>query len=244
MAVFSPSGYKVDTAFTDNILVSTGAGRLAWNVTAADFTVDNNVLYGNIDTNPNATNTITTEPMLAAPGWRDPRRDASADFFSQPTQLHRSIGFYSGEVINQPQWTADFDNGTLQGFVKAGLVDIVPDPAGDLGKSASLAAGSSISRDFEDAGNFRLNVRVLITSDRVEKPAVISIGTAQVVLGGFQSNDVGFWQIVMVTRRDGKVTAEVNGKRLCIRQKGKEGVVKIEAGDAHLFVDEAFIVAL
>ena len=118
--VLATANTSLDVLFTDNIIQNAGLEPLGWQLTSSDFTIVNNVFYGEIDPYPTAVGNITSSPRFAAPGLLDPVAymllvgssalnkavpvigDANKDFFGESTKMHHNIGFYSGGPISQP----------------------------------------------------------------------------------------------------------------------------------------------
>lgn len=254
---------KLDVLFTNNIIRKVGSGKGTWQLDSPLFKIDNNILYGAIDTYPGATNTNTGAPYLAAPGVRDPNGylllagspafntavsvngDASNDFFGNPTS--KNLGFYSGGVTQEPQWISNFDQGTTSGWSTATKVSVVADPAGDLGKSVRIDAGGQLTRTYQSSPTgVRFDIALLFTSAG-GGAATVQVGKYLVTFSNLTAADVGYWHILEVSiGKDGNARSLVDGNpvQVEVHSSGSGNSVVVSAGDSPLFVDDAFITSL
>ncbi|UNI17729.1 hypothetical protein JDV02_004050 [Purpureocillium takamizusanense] len=258
--VTAPKGLSLDVLFADNIIRKSGAGRVGWTLDSPQFNVTRNAFYGAIDTYPDAVDSVTAAPGLAAPGLRDPKAyrllagspslgsasevssDAQTDFFGNPTAAHKNLGFYSGEGTNVPQWISAFDDGSLSGWSTTGSVSVVADPAGDLGMSAQVAAGGKLARDVTSAPGLRLDARVRVS--QAESGASVSLGTHSVSLGDIAPADVGVWLVLELTVTTEGASAVLDGQPVAVSTKAEGSGVAVVAGQTAIFVDDVFVAKL
>lgn len=253
---------KLDVLFTNNIIQKFGSGKGTWQLDSPLFKIDNNILRGAIDSYPSATNTNTSDPFLAAPGLKDPNAylllggspalnsavavdgDISRDFFGNPTNKNKNLGFYSGKATQTPQWISNFDQGTTEGWTTTGQVSVVPDPAGDLGKSGRIDADGRLTRSYQaSATGVRFDVGLLFTAVS-GRAATVQVGKYVVTLDGIVAADVGYWHILEIAIDDlGKAKAVLDGKSVRAVDQGGNNDVVITAGGSTLYADDAFIVS-
>ncbi|KAJ5813078.1 Pectin lyase fold/virulence factor [Penicillium robsamsonii] len=260
----------LDVQLTNNIFKKDGSGAAKWELSDANFIVNNNAFYGSINTYSGATNSLTEAPGLAAPGLRDPKAyqlltgyptldsatvvpgDADLDFFNNPTSGHANRGFYSGAGTKSPAWISRFDDSSLAGWTATGTASIVADPSGGLGKSLSLASGVSITRPISLTVPFRLNVRVWTPAGTGTLPSVEIQGVSKSATVKFAAGTPyreGEWQILEIAFSDNASTATVDGESVTLDSAAQSGKVtsasvKINGGSTGLVVDEIFVTAV
>lgn len=255
----------LDVLFTDNIIRKEGSGRATWTLEDEYFSVVKNSFYGPIDTYSNASGSITEAPGLAAPGLRDPRAyyllpgyptlgvaddvvgDASVDFFNNPTNGHKNLGFYSGAGTSIPTWINKFDDSDISAWKSSsGSATISPDPAGDLGNSVELAPGTVFSRPIGATLPFRLNVRIWIDAASTSNPVSIRVGSTSkavdIVLGDPKTYRTGEWQILEVLLTSSGQSATLDGTSLiAVPAADTSGMASFSVGESKIYIDDIFV---
>lgn len=253
---------NIDVLFVNNIIRKGGTGTAHWLLNNTEFNVTNNAFHGAIDTHADATNVITGEPGLAAPGLRDPKAylllsgfsafdsameipgDAEQDFFSNPTTGHANLGFYSGEGAEKPAWISNFDGSALSEWSVQGLVDVVADPAGDRGKSARVKPHGRISRQLTVEVPFRLNARVWIDSSASQEFPSVQVGKAKTSFSSSVNYLVGEWQILEIMVTSDSAEATLDGELFAAVLEGESSDVVFASGEITVYVDDVFVTPL
>lgn len=259
----SHKGQLKDVTVKENIFVKSGSGRVS--ATGAEiFTVQDNVMYGNIENPSAATGTVNKDPSFMAPGLRDayayflrvgsgaldsapalPGNTASTDFFGNAAGAHSNYGFYSGAgVVKQPALVSDFDaDSELSSWAITGTVDTVPDPDGDLGRSARIASGGAMSRKFNaDITSYRFGARIRFTSVTSGNGPVVNFGTCSISFNSLTAYDVGYLKDLQVVVDGTSIKATLDGVEvLAGAGKGAAGTVSFSAGQQTPFVDDVYV---
>lgn len=264
--VLSPQHLDLQVFLADNIVTKTGSGTVTWQLDSSSFNVTNNVFHG-ITEYPNASGTITSASRLAAPGLRDPyayqlltgspaydsavpiKGDAKRDFFANPVAQHNNIGFDSGALTSKLQWANSFDDGKLGKWTVCGGVDIVDDPAGDLGKSLVIRPGGKLSRRYsKDGSTLRLDARVMTgnASPTSHGADTISFGHVTVSLPDDTLGNIPLWHVLeIVVTEQGDATALWDGKPLPLSFNNNKLTERVtfRANKSTVYVDDVFILA-
>lgn len=252
-----------DVVIRDNIFIKSGAGKV--NTTGSEiFHIQDNVMYGGIDIPSTATGTVNKDPTVMAPGLLDPYayllragssaldsapavpgNAASTDFFGNPAGSHSNYGFYSGaSIVKPPAWVSDFDTASeLSKWTPKGYVSTVPDPDGNLGRSARIAKDGAITRKFDaDITSFRFGARLRFTAITGSKGPVVSLGLVSISFDPLTTYDVGYWRDLQVVVDGTSVKAMLDGVEV---QTGAgeqaAGSVAFEAIEQMLFVDDVYV---
>lgn len=253
---------NLDVLFANNVIRKGGTGTAHWLPDNTEFNITNNAFHGAIDTHPDATNVITGEPGLAAPGLRDPKAylllsgfsafdsameipgDAEQGFFSNPTARHANLGFYSGEGAKKPAWISNFGESALSEWTNQGTVDVVADPAGDRGKSAQMKPNGSISRQLTVEAPFRFNSRVWIDSSASHEPPSVQVGKVKASFSTSVNYLVGEWQILEIMVSGNSVEATLDGEPFSAMSEGESSGVVFASGETIMYVDDVFVTPL
>lgn len=114
--ITAPKNLNLDVLFADNIVSNEGSGAVTWDLDSPQFNATDNLLH-NVGAWPLEKHTDRAPPRFLAAGATAPgayrllrgspayesaidiEGDAAIDFFSNPSGLHKSKGFYSGPSL-------------------------------------------------------------------------------------------------------------------------------------------------